>query len=101
MRKLAAVLVAVLSGLVGSILTGAPADAATGDVTVFSTELQPLDVYHDPVGCVKLPPAAHVLINQSSGDVRIYGDPLCLTPDLTVHPGFGSHVASGSGSFSA
>jgi hypothetical protein len=101
MRRLAAVLAAVVSGLVVSILTGIPAQATTGDVTVFSTEVQPLDVYHDPVGCVKLPPAAHVLVNQSSGDVEVYLDPLCLTPSLTVHPGYGSHVAPGSGSFSA
>jgi hypothetical protein len=101
MRRLATVLVAVVSGLAVSILTGIPAQATTGDVTVFSTELQPLDVYHDPVGCLKLPPAAHVLVNQSSGDVQVYLDPLCLTPSLTVHPGFGSHVAPGSGSFSA
>lgn len=101
MRRLAAVLVAVVSGLSVSILTGIPAAAATGDVTVFSTELQPLDVYHDPVGCIKLPPAAHVLVNQTSDPVRIYADPFCLLPGLTIQPGFGSHVAPGSGSFSA
>jgi hypothetical protein len=101
MRKLASVLVVVVCGLAISILTGVPAQAATGDVTVFSTELQPLDVYHDPVGCVKLPVAAHVLTNQTSSDVRVYADPFCLTPNLTVQPGYGSHVAPGSGSFFA
>jgi hypothetical protein len=101
MRRLAAVLVVAVSGLAISILTGVPADAATGDVTVFSTELQPLDVYHDPAGCQKLPLAAHVLINQSAGPVQIYADPFCLTPNLTIQPGYGSHVAPGSGSFSA
>jgi hypothetical protein len=101
MRRLAAVLVAVVSGLTISILTGVPADAATGDVTVFSTELQPLDVFHNPTGCLKLPLAAHVLVNQTSSDVRTYADPLCLSPSLTIHPGYGSHVAPGSGSFSA
>lgn len=101
MRRLAAVLVAVVSGLTASILNGIPAEAAIGDVTVFSTELQPLDVYHDPVGCRKLPPAAHVLVNQSSDDVRVYLDPFCLTPNLTVRPGYGSHVVPGSGSFAA
>lgn len=101
MRKFTAVLLAVASGLTAAILTAVPAQAATGDVTVFSTEFQPLAVYHDPTGCIKLPALAHVLVNQSSGDVRIYADPLCLTPSLTIHPGYGSHVAPGSGSFSA
>lgn len=101
MRRLTAVLVAVVSGLAVSILAGPPASAATGDVTVFSLETQPLDVFHDPAGCLKLPLAAHVLVNQTASEVEVYGDPFCLTPSLTVEPGYGSHVVPGSGSFSA
>ncbi|WP_062213914.1 hypothetical protein [Streptomyces sp. NBRC 109706] len=77
------------------------AHAATGDVSVFGTELSPVTTYESPEGCHKLPLDAHVLINNSDSPVRIYGDPFCLTPSLTVQPGYGSHVAPGSGSFSA
>lgn len=78
----------------------ATAESDTGKIIVFSTEVTELAVWEDPDGCVKLPIDAHVLINQTGKDVVIYGDPLCLTPGLTVAPGFGSHVAPGSGSFS-
>ncbi|KAB8161255.1 hypothetical protein FH609_027310 [Streptomyces sp. 3MP-14] len=78
-----------------------PAHAAEGEVTVFGTEVTPLTNYADPVGCHKLPLDAHVLTNRTDGPVTIYGDPFCLTPGLTVQPGYGSHVAPGSGSFSA
>ncbi|MBD0710633.1 MULTISPECIES: hypothetical protein [unclassified Streptomyces] len=82
-------------------LLQSPAFAAEGTVTVFQTELQPLSVYENPRGCHKLPAAAHVLANETDRPVRIYGDPFCLGPSLTVAPGYGSHVAPGSGSFSA
>ncbi len=75
--------------------------AATDEVTVFETEVQPLTTYDDPSGCEKLPPASHVLTNQTDDPVRIYGDPFCTGPSLVVPPGHGSHVAPGSGSFSA
>jgi hypothetical protein len=101
MRKITAALGIVVPALAVSILACPPAVAATGDVTVFSLETVPVTVYHDPVACQKLPPGAHVLVNQTEDDVRIYADPLCLTPSLTIHPGYGSHVAPGSGSFSA
>jgi hypothetical protein len=87
--------------LAASAATGTAAAAEEGDVVVFSTEVAPLAVYHDPHGCQKLPPAAHVLTNHSDRPVTIYADPFCLTPGLTVQPGYGSHVAPGSGSFSA
>lgn len=79
----------------------APAQAATGEVVVFELEATPVTVYDNPSGCVKLPAAAHVLTNRTDGDVTIYGDPFCLTPGLVVAPGYGTHVAAGSGSFSA
>lgn len=84
-------------------LTGAtPAPrAAPGTVTVFSTELQPLDVYTDPSGCNQLPTLAHVLMNQTDRPVKVYGNPFCLGPSLSVQPGYGTHVPGGAGSFSA
>jgi Na+-transporting NADH:ubiquinone oxidoreductase subunit NqrA len=74
--------------------------AVAGTVTVFSTELTPLTVYQNPSGCNRLPDGAHVLTNQSSGLVTVYADPYCMTPGLTVRPGYGSHVTPGAGSFS-
>jgi hypothetical protein len=88
-----------------AIVAGSPASAdpaaTTGQVTVFSTEFQELDSWENPVGCQKLPLAAHVLINQTDKPVQTFGDPLCLVPNLTVQPGYGAHVAAGTGSFSA
>ncbi|GAA3863970.1 hypothetical protein [Streptomyces sedi] len=78
-----------------------PAHAAEGEVSVFSTEFGPLTTYDNPVGCHKLPLDAHVLSNQTERPVTIYADPFCVTPGLTVQPGYGSHVAPGSGSFRA
>ncbi|MEU9686110.1 hypothetical protein [Amycolatopsis japonica] len=82
------------------IVPSPPAQAVAGEVVVFSTEFERLDTYRNPEGCNKLPIAAHVLVNLSSSEVVIHADPLCLTPGLPVAPGFGSHVAPGSGSFS-
>ena len=42
-----------------------------------------------------------MLTNHTDRPVTVYTDPFCLTPGLTVQPGYGSHVAPGSGSFSA
>ncbi|MEU5849146.1 hypothetical protein [Saccharopolyspora shandongensis] len=82
-------------------LSAGSAAAANGEVVVFETEAQQLTTYAAPQGCEKLPLAAHVLVNNTDGPVRIYGDPLCMGPSVTVLPGYGSHVAPGSGSFSA
>ncbi|WP_340688030.1 hypothetical protein LCL61_18770 [Amycolatopsis coloradensis] len=82
------------------IVASPPAQAAAGEVVVFSTEFQRLDTYRNPEGCHKLPIAAHVLANRTSAEVVIHGDPLCLTPGMRVQAGFGSHVPSGTGSFS-
>ena len=96
---LAALATAAAVATVG--LAAAPAQAAaTGQVVVFSTEFQPLDVFQDPSGCYKLPITSHVVDNLTDQPIKIYGDPFCLTPALTVLPGYGSHV-SGVGSFSA
>ncbi|MER5634567.1 hypothetical protein [Streptomyces nitrosporeus] len=82
-------------------LAQTPAVAAEGTVSVFRTEVESLSVYENPKGCHKLPATAHVLNNDTDGPVRVYGDPFCLGPSVTVAPGYGSHVAPGSGSFSA
>lgn len=87
--------------LAASVATGTAAAAEQGDVVVFSTEVTPLAVYHDPYGCQKLPADAHVLTNHTDRPVTVHADPFCLTPGLIVQPGYGSHVAPGSGSFSA
>lgn len=101
MRKTLTAGVAIML-LVAPIAAGSPASAEpAGQVTVFSTEFQELDTWENPEGCQKLPLAAHVLINQTDGPVHTYGDPLCLVPNLTVQPGYGAHVAAGTGSFSA
>jgi hypothetical protein len=97
-------LVAVIWPVVtaGPIATAAPRTTdAVGTVTVFSSEATPLTVWNNPHGCQKLPIDAHVLVNQTDVPVTIYADPFCLTPGLAVEPGHGSHVAAGSGAFSA
>ncbi|UJW31916.1 hypothetical protein L3Q67_43320 [Saccharothrix sp. AJ9571] len=99
MRKTCS-MAAVLAALTTLMVT-APASAATGRVVVFETEVTELTVYQNPKGCKKLPVAAHVLVNETNDTVRIHGDPFCLTPALEVAPDHGSHVAPGSGSFSA
>ncbi|ANN17221.1 hypothetical protein SD37_17275 [Amycolatopsis orientalis] len=94
---------AALSAVVAAallIVSSPSAMAAAGNVVVFSTEFERLETYRNPEGCNKLPLSAHVLANLSSSDLVIHGDPLCLTPGLTVSPGYGSHVTPGSGSFS-
>lgn len=82
-------------------LSASPAAAANGEVIVFETEVQRLTTYATPDDCEKLPLAAHVLVNNTDDPVRIYGDPFCMGPSVTVPPGHGTHVAPGSGSFSA
>ncbi|UMO99918.1 hypothetical protein [Amycolatopsis sp. EV170708-02-1] len=98
-RFVAAVLSAASVGAL-LIVSSPPAQAAAGNVVVFSTEFQRLDTYRNPEGCTKLPIAAHVLVNLSSSEVVVHPDPLCLTPGMRVEQGFGSHVMPGSGSFS-
>ena len=101
---------AALSGAVVAaflvVATATPALAAPaqeqgqGQVVVFENEITPLTTYNNPNGCYKLPLLAHVLVNQTDKPVRVYADPLCLSPSLTISPGYGSHVAPLSGSFS-
>ena len=101
MRWMRCASVALATGALVTGLSAGVATAASGEVTVFETELQPLTTYSAPEGCQKLPMAAHVLVNNTDEPVRIYGDPFCVGPSVTIPPGHGSHVAPGSGSFSA
>jgi hypothetical protein len=85
----------------GSMLgLASPAHAASGEVAVFSNEFEPLAVYKDPSGCHSLRPGAHQLNNGTDAPVKVYADPFCLTPLLTVQPGYGTHVPPTAGSFS-
>ncbi|HEY3502317.1 MAG TPA: hypothetical protein VGN37_05925 [Actinocatenispora sp.] len=101
MRRIVAIAATAAAAAALTIGVSAPASAAQGRVTVFGTELTPLTTYDNPAGCYKLPFDAHVLTNQTDSPVHVYADPFCATPSLTVNPGYGSHVAPGSGSFSA
>lgn len=96
-----AVLISLVAASAVFGLAGSAQAAATGDVVVFSTEVQPLDVYRDPTGCQQLPTVAHVLNNQTDRPVRVYGNPFCVGPSVVVQPGHGTHVPGGAGSFSA
>jgi hypothetical protein len=103
MRKfLVTGLTAILAAFV--VAAGAPASAETaeaqGNVTVFSTEFSELTVWENPSGCHQLPFDAHIMVNQTDMPMMIHGDPLCATQGLSVRPGYGSHVPSGTGSFS-
>lgn len=94
-----AAVVACAATIVAGTSAAANTAATKGWVTVFSTEFTKLTSWENPSGCSMLPVAAHVLINQTDKPVRVYSDPLCLTPGPTVRPGFGSHVTPDAGSF--
>ncbi len=98
-------IVAVLAATALLGVSAAPAQAAGGQIVLFSTELQPLNVYQNPVGCQQLPPTAHVLDNLTDQPVMVYADPKCTIPATlpvsglgVLRPGYGSHV-TGIGSF--
>lgn len=97
---LAAALVAATAAF--GLAAAVPAQAASGQVVVFSDELQPLDVYHNPNGCTQVPISAHVLENQTDKPVHVYGDPFCAVPAPipVLQPGYGTHVSQ-VGSFKA
>lgn len=93
---------AMLTLLSASALAAVPgvAMAASGQVTVFESEATEVVVFNNPNGCNKLPLLAHVLVNHTDRPLVLHTDPLCITPGTTVAPGYGSHVAPVSGSFS-
>lgn len=92
---------AVALALTGVFLGSAPAHAATGEVVVFTTELEDLVRYQDPASgsCTALPPTAHVLVNLTDTEVSLHPGRSCLGPGVTVHPDRGWH-APPSGMFS-
>ncbi|WP_433213117.1 hypothetical protein [Microtetraspora malaysiensis] len=92
--------VAALSGTIFFAGVG-QADAPGGEVVVFTTELEGLVKYPDPPAgsCLRLPPAAHVLINLTRSRVSIHATPSCLGPGIPVEPDHGRH-APPSGQFS-
>lgn len=77
------------------------AQAATGQVVVFSVEVTPLATYDHPKGCKSLPEGAHVLANLTDGDITIYGDAACFVPLVTVEKGYGTHVPPYGATFKA
>ncbi|RKS09722.1 hypothetical protein DFP74_5464 [Nocardiopsis sp. Huas11] len=91
------VTVAAATVLIG---TG-PAQAATGEVIVFTTELEELTTYQDPASgsCMALPATAHVVINRTDADVYIHPGRTCFLPGVQVAPDHGWH-APPSGMFS-
>lgn len=97
-----------LSALVfaAALATGmaAPASAATpGTVIAHSSELQPLTIWQNPVGCKQLPVGTHIIFNELDHAITIYADPLCLlplAPISRVAAGYSTHV-SAIGSFRA
>ncbi len=93
--------VGMTASLLASAMSPAQAEPATGFVLVFETEFTPAVRFENPSGCYKLPLTSHVLVNQTASTVTVHADPLCLLPGLPVAPGYGSHVALGTGSFSA
>ncbi|GAA0445685.1 hypothetical protein [Streptomyces olivaceiscleroticus] len=101
MRRVGSALLLLAATVLTTAATTVPAAAAEGEVIVFETELQPLTTYENPVGCIKLPVGSHVLANRTDRPVQVYADPFCMTPSVTVPPGHGSHLAAGTGSFSA
>ncbi|KIH98261.1 hypothetical protein LP52_13865 [Streptomonospora alba] len=94
------------TALAGALVmaTSGTAQAATGDVVVFKTELERLDTYENPPdgACYSLPGTAHVLLNQTDSVVTIHSEPGCMFPGVPVQPDHGWHApASGlTGPFS-
>jgi hypothetical protein len=101
MKRVVGVGLGVLAACALLVPLAPAAQAAIGEVAVFSSELLPLKVYENPRQCNPLPVGAHVLVNLTNRTIVIHGDPWCLTPGLEVKEGYGSHVTPAAGSFSA
>jgi len=102
-RGIRALVVTVVcgAGLAAGATANAGADtAAAGAVLVFQHELTATTRYVNPEGCTKLPLAAHLLVNTTDEDVKLYADPFCLTYSMVVPPGYGAHIPPVTGSFS-
>jgi hypothetical protein len=83
------------------LMSASPAaNAAMGEVVVYTAEIVPLDVYENPWGCYPLPEGAHVLANRTNRPLQVYGTPECFgLPVLTVERNWGSHVPPAAASF--
>ncbi|KOX12398.1 hypothetical protein [Nocardiopsis sp. NRRL B-16309] len=100
--KLLGSLVAAFAAAAAAVLVSAvPAQAATGEIVVFTTELEEVTTYQDPESgsCRHLPLTAHVVINQTDSDVFIHANAFCFGPGVLVAPDRGWH-APPSGMFS-
>lgn len=88
--------VACGAGLAG----GTTASADVPAVLVFEHEFTSTTRFENPSGCVKLPPAGHLLANMTGSDVKLYVDPFCMTFSMVVPSGYGAHIPPVTGSFS-
>ncbi|WP_236567753.1 hypothetical protein [Nocardiopsis sp. FR6] len=68
---------------------------------MFKTGFEDLDRYRDPASgsCHTLPVTAHVLVNLTDSNVRMYAGRVCFGPSAAVPPDRGWH-APPSGQFS-
>ncbi|GAA1760319.1 hypothetical protein [Streptomonospora arabica] len=84
---------AALSGALVLAMAGT-AQAATGRVVVYKSELQALETYDNPPdgACYALPGTAHVLLNQTDSEVTIHATPNCMLPGVAVQPNHGWHA---------
>ncbi|QBI55521.1 hypothetical protein [Streptomonospora litoralis] len=91
----------VLASLSAAVMTGAlvlstagTAHAATGEVVIYKSEVQPLETYRNPPTgeCYALPGTVHILLNQTDVEVTIHSNPNCLFPGIPVQPNHGWHA---------
>ena len=101
MKRAIGLALSVLAATALTLPVTPAAQAATGQVVVFSVEYEPLATYDNPRGCKSLPVGAHVLANLTDGDVTIYSDGACLAPLLIVGKGYGTHVPNYGATFKA
>ena len=75
----------------GVSVTAPPADIAP--VVLFLIDGIPMVTYDNPdSSCNPLPGAAHSMLNQGTGTLHVYSDPLCTTEANAVPPGSSVHV---------
>ena len=100
MKRVFGVVLSALAAVVLVVPVSPVAQAAVGQVVVFTIEADQLAVYENPRGCRELPIGAHVLSNVTDRKLAIHADPACMTPSLlVVEPGYGTHVPPAGASF--
>lgn len=80
-----------------------PTTPANGQVVAFIGDFLPTKTWENPTGCHPLPPATHVIFNETNRTIEVFADPMCLIPlePLTrLPPARSTHVSS-VGSFRA